>query len=198
MKNNNGKTLVLSLIAVIAIIGIVAGGTYAFITASANAVNITQIKSGNLTMTVAGGGDANVSFMPTTCTDATYAIKKTIVATAVNTSGGSVSFTLGLNPTKLDAGLKIANMKWALTTSSTSCTEGVVGSGNFSDKTQGKAFTMVANDSAGITVDSTDKTKYTKTYYLYIWLDSAQTTDITGSLSVTVTGSVTNNPSPTA
>ena len=195
MKNNNGKTLVLSLIAVIAIIGIVAGGTYAFITASANAVNITQIKSGNLTMTVAGGGDANVSFMPTTCTDATYAIKKTIVATAVNTSGGSVSFTLGLNPTKLDAGLKIANMKWALTTSSASCTEGVVNSGNFSTATQGTPFTMIANDSAGITVDSTDKTKYTKTYYLYIWLDSAQTADITGSLSLTVTGSVTNNPS---
>ena len=195
MKNNNGKTLVLSLIAVIAIIGIVAGGTYAFITASANAVNITQIKSGNLTMTVAGGGDANVSFMPTTCTDATYAIKKTIVATAVNTSGGSVSFTLGLNPTKLDAGLKIANMKWALTTSSTSCTKGVVGSGNFSGKTQGTAFTMVSNDSAGITVDSTDKTKYTKTYYLYIWLDSAQTANVSGGLTVTVTGSVTNNPS---
>ena len=31
MKNNNGKTLALSLIAVIAIVGIVAGGTYAFI-----------------------------------------------------------------------------------------------------------------------------------------------------------------------
>ena len=43
-----------------------------------------------------------------------------------------------------------------------------------------------------------DKTKYTKTYYLYIWLDSAQTANVTGGLSVTVTGSVTNNPSPTA
>ena len=61
MKNNNGKTLALSLVAVIAIIGIVAGGTYAFVTASATATNITQIKTGNLTMTVTGGGNANVS-----------------------------------------------------------------------------------------------------------------------------------------
>ena len=192
MKNNNGKTLALSLIAVIAIVG-----TYAFITASANAVNITQVKAGNLTMTIAGGGNANVTFMPTTCTNANYTIKKTITATAINTSGGSVSFTLGLNPTKLDAGLKIANMKWALTTSSSSCTTEVVASGNFSTATQGTAFNMVTNDKDGITVDSTDKTKYTKTYYLYIWLDSAQTANVTGDLSVTVTGSVTNNPTPT-
>ena len=194
MKNNNGKTLALSLVAVIAIIGIVAGGTYAFVTASATATNITQIKTGNLTMTVTGGGNANVSFMPTTCTNATYAIKKTIVASAVNTSGGSVSFTLGLNPTKLDNGLKIANMKWALTTSSTSCTTGVVGSGNFANATQGTPFNMIANDSAGITQDANDKTKFTKTYYLYIWLDSAQTDNVSGGLTVTVTGSVTNNP----
>ena len=89
-------------------------------------------------------------------------------------------------------------MKWALTTDSSSCTSGVVASGNFSTATQGTPFTMIANDSTGITVDSTDKTKYTKTYYLYIWLDSAQTANVTGGLSVTVTGSVTNNPSPTA
>ena len=89
-------------------------------------------------------------------------------------------------------------MKWALTTSSSSCTSGVVASGNFSTAAQGTPFTMIANDSTGITVDSTDKTKYTKTYYLYIWLDSAQTANVTGGLSVTVTGSVTNNPSPTA
>lgn len=195
MKNNNGKTLALSLVAVIAIIGIVAGGTYAFVTATATAVNVTQIKSGNLTMTVTGGGNANVSFMPTTCTNTTYAIKKTIVASAVNTSGGSVSFTLGLNPTKLDPGLKIANMKWALTTSSANCTTGVVASGNFSTATQGTAFTMISNDSAGITQDETDKTKFSKTYYLYIWLDSAQTANVSGGLTVTVTGSVTNNPS---
>ena len=195
MKNNNGKTLALSLAAAIAIIGIVAGATYAFVTASATAVNVTQIKAGNLTMTVSGGGNANVSFMPTTCTNPTYAIKKTIVASAVNTSGGSVSFTLGLNPTKLDAGLKIANMKWALTTASNSCTTGVVATGDFSKATQGTAFNMVSNDKAGITQDETDKTKFTKTYYLYIWLDSAQSANVTGGLSVTVTGSVTNNPS---
>jgi hypothetical protein len=194
MNNKNGKVLVLSLIAAIAIIGIVAGGTYAFITASATATNITQIKSGNLTMTVAGGGNQSVSFVPTTCTNSTYAIKRTITATAVNTSGGSVSFTIGLKPTILDSGLKITNMKWALTTNSSSCTSGVVASGNFANASAGTAFNMVTNDRTGITQDSTDTTKFTKTYYLYIWLDSAQTSNVSGSLSVTVTGSVTNTP----
>lgn len=196
MKNNKGKTLVLSLVAVLAIIAVVAGGTYAYITASATAVNIIQIKSGNLTMTINGGGNQSISFMPTTCTNSDYTIKKTITAEAINTSGGSVSFTLGLKPTTLDSGLKIANMKWALTTSSTSCTTGVVGSGNFSSATVNTVIPMVTNDSTGITVDSTDKTKYSKTYYLYIWLDSAQTSAVSGSLAVTVTGSVTNNPTP--
>ena len=196
MKKNNGKIMALSLVAVIAIIGIVAGGTYAFITASGTATNITQIKSGNLTMTVAGGGNQSVTFMPTTCTNSEHVIKRTITATAVNTSGGAVSFTLGLKPTVLDNGLKLANMKWALTTSATSCTTGVLGSGNFANATVNTVIPMVSNDSAGITADANDKTKFTKVYYLYVWLDSAQSSNVTGNLSVTVTGSVTNNPAP--
>lgn len=196
METNKGKTLVLSIVGVIATIVIVAGATYAFITASATAVNITQLKSGNLTMTVSGGGDTDVSFMPSTCTDANHAIKKEIVAESINTSGGSVSFTLGLNPTRLDTGLKISNLKWALTTSSESCTTDVVASGDFSTVTQGTEFTMIANDSVGIIRDTNDTSKFTKTYYLYIWLDSSQVANVDGSLSVTVTGSVTNDPTP--
>ena len=35
------------------------GGTFAYYTTSATATNITQIKSGNLTMTIDGGGNTN-------------------------------------------------------------------------------------------------------------------------------------------
>ena len=51
------------------------GGTLAAFTASATATNITQIKSGNLTMTIDGGGNVNASFMPAKCTSE-YAIYK--------------------------------------------------------------------------------------------------------------------------
>jgi len=194
MKNNTTKSLVLSLITVLAIGIITAGGTYAYISASGTATNVT-IKSGNLTMSVIGTSGANsVTFMPTTCTNTAYAIKKTITASAVNTGGGNPSFTLTLTPTKLDSGLKIANMKWALTTSSSSCSDGLVGSGNFSSAAVNTAITMVANDST-LTTDSTDKTKVSKTYYLYIWLDKGQTSAVSGSLAVSVSGKVTNDPS---
>ena len=78
--------IILTILSIV-ILGI--GGTFAYYTASAVATNITQIKSGNLTMTVDGGGNTNASFMPAKCTSE-YAIKKKIVATSTNTSGGKV------------------------------------------------------------------------------------------------------------
>ena len=44
---------------IISIIFLSIGGTLAAFTASATATNITQIKSGNLTMTIDGGGNTN-------------------------------------------------------------------------------------------------------------------------------------------
>ena len=187
MKNK--KLYITLFIISLIILGI--GGTFAYLTVSVNATNITQIKSGNLTMTIDGGGNENASFMPSKCTSE-YAIKKTIKASAVNTSGGKVSFSVGMNVATLGADLKRNTMKYALTTVATSCTDGLIASGNFSEATVGSDIWMIKNDYDDITNSGNT---YTKTYYLYIWLDSAQTADITGSLSVTVTGSVTNNPS---
>lgn len=138
MKN---KKLYITLFA-LSIIFLGIGGTFAYLTVSVNATNITQIKSGNLTMTIAGGGNENVTLFPAKCTSE-YAIKKTIKASAVNTSGGKVSFSIGMNIATLGADLKRNTMKYALTTVANSCTDGLIASGNFSEAT------VFCNDRSG-------------------------------------------------
>ena len=179
---------------IISIIFLGIGGTFAYLTVSVNATNITQIKSGNLTMTVDGGGNDNVTLFPAKCTSE-YAIKKTIKASAKNTSGGRVSFSVGMNIATLGGSLRRATMKYALTTSADSCTSGLIALGNFKSKSVGDEVWLVKNDYDDIT--KTNNT-YTKTYYLYIWLDESETENITdGNISVTMKGTSSNNPNLT-
>ena len=178
---------------IISIIFLGIGGTLAALTTSSTLLNISQIRSGNLTMTVDGGGSENVSLFPSTCTSE-HAIKKTIKASAVNTSGGKVSFSIGMNVAVLSDDLKRGTMKYALTTSSDSCTSGLIANGNFSNATVGSDIWIVKNDYDNIT--NTSNT-YTKTYYLYIWLDEKETQNLSGSISVKLKGTSSNNPNLT-
>ena len=186
MKN---KKLYITLFALsILILGI--GGTFAYLTTTVTATNITQVKAGNLTMTIDGGGNTNASFMPAKCTSE-YAIKKKIVATSNNTSGGKVSFSIGMNVATLSDDLKRGTMKYALSTSATSCTDGLIAKGNFSNATVGSDIWIVKNDYDNITNSGNT---YTKTYYLYIWLDQIETQNLSGSISVNMKGTSSNNP----
>ena len=189
MKRKN-LFIILTILSIV-ILGI--GGTLAYYTTTATATNITQIKSGNLTMTIDGGGNSNTSFMPSKCTSS-YAIKKKIVATSSNTSGGKVSFSIGMNIATLSDDLKRSTMKYALTTSSDSCVNGLIANGNFSDATVGSDIWIVKNDYENIIQINNS---YTKTYYLYIWLDEAETQNLSGSISVNMKGTSSNNPSLT-
>ena len=121
------------------------GGTFAYLTTSVTATNITQVKAGNLTMTIDGGGNDNVTLFPSKCTS-DYAIKKTIKASAKNTSGGKVSFSIGMNVAILSDSLKRSTMKYALSTSATSCTDGLIANGNFKDAAQGSDIWLIKND----------------------------------------------------
>ena len=188
----NNKKLYITL-GILSIIFLSIGGTFAYYTTTAAATNITQIKSGNLTMTIDGGGNTNASFMPSKCTSS-YAIKKTIIATSTNTSGGKVSFSIGMNVATLSDSLKRTTMKYALTTSSDSCVNGLIANGNFSNATVGNDIWIVKNDYDNITQTNNS---YTKTYYLYIWLDEVETQNLSGSISVNMKGTSSNNPSLT-
>ena len=186
MKKKN--LIIMLTILSIVILGI--GGTFAYLTTSAVATNITQIKSGNLTMTVDGGGNTNASFMPAKCTSS-YAIKKKIVATSSNTSGGKVSFSIGMNIATLSDSFKRNTMRYVLTTNSSSCMQDIVAGGSFKGKTQGSDIWLIKNDYDNIT--RTGNT-FSKTYYLYIWLDEMETQNLSGSISVKMKGTSSNNP----
>ena len=179
-----------TILTIISIIFLSIGGTFAYLTTSAVATNITQIKSGNLTMTIDGGGNTNTSFMPAKCTSE-YAIKKKIVATSTNTSGGKVSFSIGMNIATLSDSLKRESMRYTLTTNASSCTEDIVSSGSFKNKTVGNDVWLIKNDYDNITKSGNN---YTKTYYLYIWLDETETQNLSGSISVNMKGTSSNNP----
>ena len=178
------------ILTIISIVFLSIGGTFAYLTTSAVATNITQIKSGNLTMTIDGGGNSNTSFMPAKCTSE-YAIKKKIVATSTNTSGGKVSFSIGMNIATLSDSLKRESMRYTLTTNASSCTEGIISSGSFKNKTVGSDVWLIKNDYDNITKSGNN---YTKTYYLYIWLDETETQNLSGSISVNMKGTSSNNP----
>ena len=178
------------ILTVLSIIFLSIGGTFAYYTTTATLTNITQIGAGNLTMTIDGGGDGNTYFMPAKCTSE-YAIKKTIVASSVNTSGGKVSFSIGMNIDALSDSFKRNTMRYVLTTNSSSCTQDIVASGSFKDKTVGSDVWLIKNDYDDIT--QTDST-YTKTYYLYIWLDETETQNLSGSISVNMMGTSSNDP----
>ena len=105
---------------ILSIVFLCIGGTFALVTSSIVATNITQIKSGNLTMTISGGGNQSVSFVPSECTGENT-IKKTIVAKATNTSGGKVSFSIGFNITALSDSYKKDTVRYILSTTANNC-----------------------------------------------------------------------------
>ena len=176
-------------ILIIFIVVLCIGGTFALV-ATSNVINVTQIKTGNLTMTISGGDSEDVSFVPSTCTGDS-AIKKTIVAKATNTSGGKVSFSIGLNIVALSDTYKKDTVKFALTTSSTSCTSNLIANGSFKNESAGNDLWLIKNDYDNIAKSGNT---YTKTYYLYIWLDESETEYFDGNVSVKVKGTTSNNP----
>ena len=183
------KKLYITLL-IIFIVVLCIGGTFALV-ATSNAINVTQIKVGNLTMTISGGASENVSFVPSECTG-DNAIKKTIVAKATNTSGGKVSFSIGLNIVALSDTYKKDTVKFALSTSVDSCTgTSLIASGSFKDESAGTDLWLIKNDYDNITKSGNT---YTKTYYLYIWLDQSETAYFDGNISVKIKGTTSNNP----
>ena len=141
MKN---KKLYIALFT-ISIIFLGIGGTFAYLTTSVTATNITQVKAGNLTMTIDGGGNENVTLFPSKCTS-DYAIKKKIVASAKNTSGGKVSFSIGMNIATLSDELKSDTMRYILSTSSDNCNVNIIAGGTFKDKNVGNDVWLIKNE----------------------------------------------------
>jgi len=193
MKNEGNRKLALTLI-VLGIILSFFGGSLAYFNwetsesqKTAVAVTVTQ----DFMCTIDGGGtieSSNYQLIPTGCTDPEYAIQRevTISPTIYNTAN-NVELDMWIDVNTLNQGLSESrNFKYALTTSPTSCTSGVVSSGTFHDLTTNSQTEIILNRIYPQTM--------TETYYLYIWLDSIESNPDTmeQSFSLSLNGSCTN------
>ena len=166
MKNRK----IVAIFLFLTIIFTLSGGTLAYLNwRSASNTAVTFTVEAGFSCAADGEGDitsSQVMLAPSSCTNSTYAIKRT-VKVMPTVKNGKVYMDLWLNINKLDTGLKNSdNFKYVLSTSSTSCTTGVVASGNFKGKTAGSTVMLLEEKEYTQTA--------TETYYLYVWLDSAE------------------------
>lgn len=174
MKKNDSKRVIIILIVYALILGCIASGTLAYLNwensdDQRTIVEFTLRKDFSCFATVSGSIEpSNVLLAPTTCTNSTHAIKRQIDLTAELYGELDVYMDLWLEINSIDSELAAtSNFKYALTTNANSCTTGVVTSGTFNGL------------SAGDTIDFFVQRQYTQTttdiYYLYVWLDAAET-----------------------
>ena len=191
------KKKVMGVLFTLTIIFTIIGSTFAYLSWSSSEeqkTNVTFTKGEGFSCSVNGGGNittGEVILMPTVVNDSTtsYYIKRTItVNPTITDSLLPIYMDLWLDINSLGTGLSNSlNLKYALTTSSTSPTTGVVSSGNFNGKIAGDKINLLT--SKEYTATTTD------TYYLWIWLDAEETSSDTmnQSFSLSLGGSCMNN-----
>ena len=194
-KLNNNKKIILVLI-VLTIVFAVFGGTLAYLNwgteeSQKTAINITLPDLFECNIDV-GGAIENTQYTlaPASCTDPQYAIQRTMsIDTILYGNNNDVLMDLWIDIENLGTGLSESqNFKYALTTSQTSCTEGIIKSGTFNGLNTGQQTNSIFNKLYEETTS--------ETYYLYIWLDEAETSSSTmnQSFGLKVNGTCTNTP----
>lgn len=191
------KKKIVGVLITLTIIFTVMGSTFAYLSWSSSEEQKTQVtftKGAGFSCSVNGGGNittGDVILMPTVVNDSTtsYYIKRTItVNPTITDSLLPVYMDLWLDINSLGTGLSNSlNLKYALTTSSTSPTTGVVSSGNFNGK--------IAGDKVNLLTSKEYTATATETYYLWIWLDAEETSSETmnQSFSLSLNGSCMND-----
>ena len=171
---------IIAIIIILAVVFAILGGSLAYWSwqsTNAQKTNVTFTVGANFSCSADGGGTITNTnyFAPTDCTNSTYAIQRTITTSITNSGSNDVYLDMWLNINSIGSGLSNSNnFKYALTTSSSSCTTGVVSQGNFNGK--------VANDK----IQLLDDVSSAGTYYLYVWLDAAETSPSTMNQSVSL------------
>ena len=171
---------IIAIIIVLAVVFAILGGSLAYWSwqsTNEQKTNVTFTVGANFSCSADGGGNITNTnyFVPTDCTNSTYAIKRTITTSITNSGSNPVYLDMWLNINSIGTGLSNSNnFKYALTRSSSSCTTGVVSQGNFNGK--------VANDK----IQLLDDVSSAGTYYLYVWLDAAETSPSTMNQSVSL------------
>ena len=173
MNDNNQKSKKILVISILTVILALIGGTFAFWSwNSSTNTTVTFTVTSSFSCSVDGGGDItdqDTFIAPTDeCTNPENAIIRKITTDVTNSGLNDITMDLWLDVKEMGTGLSDSqNFKYALTTSPTSCTTDKVTSGTFNGKVKDSKVNLLD----GITFSGNS----TNEYYLYIWLDSAET-----------------------
>ena len=196
MKKN--KKLIIPLL-LVGILVLIIGSTYAWliwVSSEEDKTNITFTATGSFSCSATGVNTidgSNVTLVPTDCTKVEnigHVIKKEISTVSKNNSGTDAYMNMWLNVDELGSYLANSdNFKYALTTTDNNCATDVVSTGNFKDLATGGRVNILESKK----ITSTEN----NTYYLWIWLDKAETTppevdETTRSFSLSLGGECTN------
>ena len=176
MRDKN--KLIITIVAITLAAIVIVGATYAYwswTTATNEQTNVTFTVSSGFSCGADGGGSITSQqkiLAPTSCTNPNYAFQRTITTNVTNGRSGSVYMDLYLKVNQIGTGLTNSqNFKYALTRQANDCTSNVVSSGTFNGVTDnGKVYLF-----RGSEYPTTDS----DTYYLYVWLDAAETDSAT-------------------
>ena len=189
------KKIVIPILIVIAIIILTIGATYSYWTWSSNNTQKTMVtftSTSKFACSGDGGGNitsADYTLVPTHCTDPNYAIQRTVTTSVTNNSGDNVYYDLWLDVNTIGANLSASNnFKYAITSQANDCTSNVIQSGTF--------YGLATGDIASLLLgfENVHTTSENNTYYLYIWLDEAETNNntMTQSFNLSLNGRCTD------
>ena len=196
MDNNSNKIIYIFL-AIAVTMFLIVGGTLAYWSWQSAAAQNTAISftlTSGLSCSADGGGNitsSDVKLAPAKCTDTEHAIQRTITTSVTNSNEGSAYMSLSLKVNSMASELAASqNFKYALTTNPSSCTTDVKETGTFTGATENSTFTILDGDEYPTSPG-------TGTYYLYIWLDEAESNNNTQNktFNLSLTGVCTNRVS---
>lgn len=196
---DKNKRIVL-IVGIIVLVASIIGGTYAVFkwrSTDEQKTTITFAAEAGFTCSADGGGNIDVGdkkLIPTyvNAESINNYIKQEIKATATITKDNITAYMdLWLDVKEISEQLANSdNFKYALTTSSTSNTEGVVVSGTFKDGIVGNKVKLLSGEEF--------TTTKTNTYYLWIWVDPAETGMMEQEFSLSLNGSCYEHTAITA
>ena len=191
--NTSEKKLV-TVLMILTIVFTIMGGTLAYFnwqSSSEQNTAVTFTVASGFSCSADGGGSINNNsgtLAPAHCNNENYAFKRTIKANVVNNRGANIYLDMWLNVNSIDSGLaNSSNFKYALTTDPESCTTDVVSEGTFKGTKANDKVYILEGKSYPVTTNN-------DTFYLYVWLDAAETSSSTQNqnFSLTLGGSCTD------
>lgn len=167
----NQKKLIGTIIGIIFFVVLIAGATFAWLSATATVTNGTyNVSTKNFVINYVGGGTISSVPVLSTATPATATVKQLSAALANNSVAGKLTITLTTESTSLLTTSGAINyIVCTSTTTTSSCAS------NFNSKVA--SGTITKSGDLTLYTDTSDLTTSTKYYFVYFWVDASKVTN---------------------